>query len=317
MNTALPTYVLINPASRSGYSVRVWEQVRPMFEERGVKAKILFSRRDSGMTTLVRDVTESGEEVNLIAMGGDGTLNEVINGIRDFSKVYLGYIPTGSSNDYARSIGTEDPVEAAKRILECGEPVMADLGEMSYLEEATKTWHRRYFNDANGFGFDAASCAAVDASHIKKLFNALHIGKLVYIFVAIRLIMTSRLCSFELSIKNGGTTEHFKYKKALFIVCMNYAYEGGGFQFCPDADGTDGKFDIMVAADVGRLRFFRIFPRAYDGSHTHMSGIEIKQAEQAVIRVDEPQFFHTDGEASVKTREIMVKLRPGLVRWLR
>ncbi|MBR2764830.1 MAG: diacylglycerol kinase family lipid kinase [Blautia sp.] len=325
MDRSILTYVLINPASRSGLGLKLWEtQLAAVFEEGGFVCRLLLSKEKHGLTALARDLTSAHrlEKINLIVLGGDGTLGEVLEGIEDFSRVCLGYIPIGSSNDFARAIGQTDPVETARAIVRGRGLHACDLGELTWLDEADGKEKKRYFLVSAGFGFDAAACEAADHSRMKKLLNRVHMGKLIYIFSAFRLILTSRLTPVEVCVRQdlpmGGTTpaeETLSFRRTLFAVCMNHRYEGGGFMFCPQADGTDGKLDLCVAADITRLKFFFLFPTAYDGRHTRLKGITIRQGTSMLFRSEVPLFFHTDGEVTGKTTRMEARVRRGVLRF--
>ena len=325
MDRSILTYVLINPASRSGLGLKLWEtQLAAVFEEGGFVCRLLLSQEKHGLASLARQVTTQHphERINLIILGGDGTLGEVLGGIEDFSRVCLGYIPIGSGNDFARAIGQTDPLETARAIVDGRGMHTCDLGELTWLDETDGKEKKRYFLVSAGIGFDAAACEAADRSRIKKFLNLLHLGKLVYIFSAFRVIMTNRPAPMQVRVRQelpGGTAppeeETLTFRRTLFAVCMNHRYEGGGFMFCPQADGTDGRLDLCVVADIGRLKFFCLFPTAYDGRHTRLKGVTIRQGTSLSVRSDVPLFFHTDGEVTGKTTQMEARLRRGVLRF--
>ena len=96
---------IVNPNARTGLGVQVWERLERILSEKNVKYKAYLTRYPNHAAEFAAEATAGEEDITLIALGGDGTINEVINGIRDFSKVTFGYIPIGSSNDFARSMG--------------------------------------------------------------------------------------------------------------------------------------------------------------------------------------------------------------------
>ncbi len=331
MNSSYPTYVLINPASRSGYSLKVWHNIAPLFNAAGISCRLLYSESEFGMGKLSRELTAGSEPLNLIVLGGDGSLNEVLNGIEDFSKVFLGFIPTGSSNDFARALGQSSPEEAARQILSDGFSCL-DLGEMACREERgdtkeagekgkekgteeegkTKT-AKRFFIVSSGLGFDAAICYGADHTSLKKLLNRLHLGKLIYIMVALKEILKAKPGEFQLILDHK---EKLRFKKCLFTVCMNHKYEGGGFMFCPKADGGDALLDICVISNLGKLLFLLMFSSAYRGSHVKYPFVTIRQARELTIRSEKPLYFHTDGEVPGKTREMAIRIHPGKLQLL-
>ncbi len=312
MNSSYPTYVLINPASRSGYSLKVWQDIAPLFDAAGISYKLLYSESEFGMGKLAHELTACSDPINLIVLGGDGSLNEVLNGIRDFSRVYLGFIPTGSSNDFGRALGQASPEEAAKQILSEGFAPL-DLGQMLCYEEERKQKLCRYFIVSSGLGFDAMICYGADHTPMKKLLNRLHLGKLIYILVALKEILTAKPTEFELILDQK---EKLAFTRCLFTVCMNHKYEGGGFMFCPKAKGSDGLLDVCVISNLSKLLFLIMFSSAYQGSHVKYRFVMTKQARQLLIRSKEALYFHTDGEVPGKTHELEIRIQPGLLNLL-
>ena len=313
----LPTYVLINPASRTGYSVKVWDELAPRFAAAGADCRVIHSADGENMEILTRHITETADgDLNLIILGGDGSLNEAINGIRDLSRVTLGYIPTGSGNDFARSVGLESPEDAAAKILADGEPILRDLGEIRCRDAETGNEVIRRFLSAAGIGFDAYSSWLTDHTKLKRPLNRLGLGKLNYIISALRLLLRFPLFPMDVTVQNEGRPETYSFRHARFAVCGNHKYEGGGFQFTPDADGTDRILDICVIHDLGRVMFLKMFPTCYDGSHVVTKYATILRGKKVMIRTAYPQFFHTDGEVFAKTERLYVKLAAGQVRWM-
>ena len=97
-------YFIVNPGSRSGRGKAVWQIVEGILEREQVEYLVFFTAYRYHATKLAREITSQKEKLTLVTVGGDGTVNEVVDGIQDFSRVTFGYIPTGSSNDFARSL---------------------------------------------------------------------------------------------------------------------------------------------------------------------------------------------------------------------
>ena len=106
-------YFIVNPGSRSGRGKAVWQIVEGILEREKVEYRVFFTAYRYHATKLAREITSQKEKLTLVTVGGDGTVNEVVDGIQDFSRVTFGYIPTGSSNDFARSLRLPSAPEAA------------------------------------------------------------------------------------------------------------------------------------------------------------------------------------------------------------
>ena len=146
-------YFIVNPGSRSGNGKYVWQKAERILDQEDVEYRVYFTAYRTHATELAAEITARTERLTLIAVGGDGTVNEVINGIRDFSRVTLGYIPTGSSNDFARCMGLPTDTEAAvQNILH---PTHFDKIDLGLMELGGQ---KRYFAVSCGCGFYAAGC---------------------------------------------------------------------------------------------------------------------------------------------------------------
>ena len=179
-------YFIVNPGSRSGNGKHVWKTVEEILEAEEVEYRVFFTSCRYHATRLAREITARDERLTLVAVGGDGTVNEILSGIRDFSKVTFAYIPTGSSNDFARALGLpSDTAAAVQNLLHPSYFRRIDLGRARLGEQTL------HFAVSCGCGFDAAICHAAFCSSVKKLLNRLRLGKLTYIATGIRQLLLS------------------------------------------------------------------------------------------------------------------------------
>ncbi len=130
-------YFIVNPVSRSGRGKEYWKKIQPILDNKQIPYQVRFSKREGHTQELVEELCRkhAGEELHTVVLGGDGTVNEAVQGIRDFSRFTLSYIPTGSSNDLARDLGiSTDPREALKAILEHRHDCRMDMGLLQSRE---------------------------------------------------------------------------------------------------------------------------------------------------------------------------------------
>ena len=297
-------YIIVNPASRSGRGAKIWSVLEPVFSERELPYKVFFSREPGHAVKIVRDlfsslVDASGKELlKLIVLGGDGTFNEVLQGICDFDRVQLGYIPTGSSNDLARDLNIpSDPVTALDRILSCKEASAIDIGCAVYENSFTEGAIKRYFAVSCGIGFDAAVCQEALSSTFKNILNKIGLGKLTYVAIALKQLITARKVSCQIFLDDR---DPIRISRFLFVAGMIHQYEGGGLRFCPNADFHDGIIDVFAVGDISKWLVLIALPTAYKGSHYRFEGIDRYSAESIRIKTSAPLWLHTDGEVSCK-----------------
>lgn len=306
-------HIIINPASRSGKASKIWkEQVEPRLCQAGVLYQAYFSQKPGDVARIARDLLSSHgpEPLTLIILGGDGTVNEALQGMEDTSGVILGYIPTGSSNDLARDLRLpKDPCAALEIILHSGKPVPMDLGTVTYEDGET-----RRFAVSCGIGFDAAVCEEALRSKIKRTMNKLGLGKLTYLGIALRQLFASRAVTATLTI---GDEKPVSIGSMLFVACMLHRFEGGGFMFAPDAKADDGILNLCAVGDLSKLFILFALPTAFKGRHYRFRGITPYEASSLTIETSEPLWVHTDGEVARRSSCIIVSCQRQAIRLLR
>lgn len=290
-------HIIINPMSRSGRGLKIWKQdVEPILHAEGISYRSYFSREGGDVARIVSDVLSSTPErpIRLILLGGDGTVNEALQGMQDTAGVILGYIPTGSSNDLARDLQIpREPAEALRLILHEGKAFPMDLATVAYDDGS-----KRRFAVSCGIGFDAAVCEEALHSNIKKFFNKVGLGKLTYLGIALKQLIAAKSAKCTITLDDGTTA---KIKRLLFVTCMLHRYEGGGFMFCPDADACDGYLDLCAVGDSPKLLLLFALPPAFKGKHYFMKGVTPYCAKKVRIETSAPLWLHTDGEVWRKT----------------
>lgn len=294
-------HIIVNPASRSGKGQKIWkEQIEPALLRGNVSYRPYFSRKAGDVARIAGEIVSGTDApVTLILLGGDGTVNEMLRGIPDPSRVTVGYIPTGSSNDLARDLGIPSiPTAALDLILNSGRRRSMDLGTVTYPDG-----ERRHFAVSCGIGFDAAVCEEVLRSKMKKILNKLGLGKLIYLGIALKQLFGTKATPAKLILDDQPPVD---IGSILFTACMIHRFEGGGFMFCPDADDSDGMLDLCAAGDLSKLLVLFALPTAFQGKHFRFEGITPYRAKRVVIETGSPLWIHTDGEVVRKSSRITI-----------
>lgn len=306
--------IVVNPAGAGGRGKTNWDELEPLF--RGSEYNVTYSEEDRGIRDIVHDLTSQGHPVNLIIVGGDGSMNQAVNGICDFSLVRLGLIPSGSANDLAKDIGVAPTIkEQAARILK-GEAVRSiDVGEVILhnwqdpdygfsTSDLTDDEHHIRFNVSAGLGWDAEICYWAERSPLKKTLNRLHLGKLIYIAEAVRTVF--KMDPFECRVTAGDHAGVLD--KCMFCAVMNHRFEGGGFMFGPHAVNDDGILDLCAVNDVSVPAFFLMFPRAYKGRQFETDYAYEVRTDSFRFKTNRPVFVHTDGEVQGLSSDISMRV---------
>ena len=180
-------YFIVNPHSRSGKALDIWKELERTLTDKNIEYSYFFTDYIGHAIKLAEDITSkasSNTPIKLVILGGDGTVNEVYNGIRNHKHVTLGYIPTGSGNDFARGLKLpKDPKEALENILNSKNTQRIECGI------ASVSGKQRRFAVSCGMGYDATITCRVGNSKIKKAFNKIGLGKLIYVLIALKQLL--------------------------------------------------------------------------------------------------------------------------------
>lgn len=297
---------IVNPNARSGLGKRVWDKLETILIKEKIDYEIYFTKYQKHATRITEEITSGGKEHIIVALGGDGTVDEVVNGICNFDKTILGYIPIGSSNDFARGLSLpKKPLDALRTVLERPNLHAMNIGELTYKNKV------RRFAVSAGIGFDADICHEAVVSHVKLFLNKLKLGKLTYVCIALHRLFVTKPCEVTVSMDEG---EPIIFPSTYFVALMNNKYEGGGVKFCPDAKNDDDKLDVLVAANVSKLKVLCLIPLALFGWHTPFKGVHIYTCKNIDIRAAQAMPLHTDGEPIFLQHKISARCLPEKIR---
>lgn len=235
-------YFIINPDSSRGRGGRVWKILKQRLDKTKVEYQAFLTQKQGDARRFAGELTEERREpVTIVAVGGDGTVNEIVDGLWLQCPVTLGYIPAGSGNDLARSLRLpKNPYKGLKNILEENPSCrMVDYGVISYGEG--QLCCRRFMVSA-GIGMDGAVCHSILNSRKdgKKLFK----GRAAYLQAGIKEMIAARPVKGYLLL-DGVKKVEFNY--LYFVSAHIHPFEGGGFLFAPDAVWDDGVLSLCVA----------------------------------------------------------------------
>lgn len=225
----------------------------------------------------------------VIAVGGDGTLHEVVNGMHN-SKIPLGYIPCGSGNDFARAQAISiDPQKALERIFH----------HRSQLIDTAEINGRRMIASL-GIGFDGQVAQAVNLSPWKG-----RLGKLAYVWGFGHVLRRFEPQQVRLWIDGEEKT----YEQVWLIAITNIPNYGGGMKICPEAQWNDGQLDICIVHGASRIKLLGLFPSVFRGTHTRFSVVTMQKGKEIQVESKQPMVVHADGEIIGET-PLTVKVRP-------
>lgn len=252
------------------------DAIREALEKAGVAGDFLETRGVGHGTTLAEDAARGGAEA-VVAIGGDGTVNEVVNGLLRVppeKRPAFGLVPDGTGNDYGYLLGLRaGDLDGAARVLADGVTRVLDAGEVD----------GRFFANGVGLGFDGAVAEAASKVRYLKGFPA-------YLWSVFTVLKTWENFTLTLTI-DGRAIEG----RAFLAAVANGPRSGGGFLLAPDAAPDDGTLDVCRLGDLGKIEALRHLPKALDGSHVGLPWATILRGREVVLASDRPLTAHVDG----------------------
>lgn len=293
---------IVNPNARSGLGQAVWHDLECILKDRNIPYKVYFTKYQKHATAITSEITSDNKEHIIIALGGDGTVNEVVNGIKNIEQTTLGYIPIGSSNDFARGLRLPtDPVKALENILACPHLQPMNVGQLCYKNR------ERRFAVSCGIGFDADICHEAVVSRLKYILNKLKLGKLTYVGIALHRLFVTKPSKVTITLDNQKTVT---FPSTYFVVAMNNRYEGGGVMFGPKAKIDDDKLDILAVANISKLKALVLIPFALLGWHIYFKGAYTYTCKHISVHSENALPVHTDGEPIFLQHDISISCMP-------
>ncbi len=285
-------YFIVNPNAKNGSCLKTWRKLEVDLRATGVSFLAFFTEYPGHAQEIAETLSRkaSGQPLIIAAVGGDGTMHEVVNGAAAYPNTMVGFIPGGSGNDFSR--GYRIPKKASDALqLFIGENIGAsidiDIGKIGHNEV-----HETYFMNNMGVGFDAIISKEANESRMKKLLNRLSLGRLVYVFILVKNVFTYRLVPYDLTVDG----KEMSFKSAWFITVSNQRFYGGGMKIAPHAHPSDGLLDVTVVSDLSRWKLLLVFISVFWGKHTMFK--EVLQFTAKTITIDSPRkvLVHADGE---------------------
>jgi len=285
---------IVNPAAGGGRSAKLAGAQLARLKAKGLRVDAIASMAPGHAVQLAREAYDQGYR-RFLAVGGDGTAHEIINGI--FSReghsdrVELGFLPMGTGNSFLRDF-TDKGAESSIEALFAGRKRRVDVFR---LRHATGTIYS--FNLLSvGFTADVGALA-------NRRFKAFgHFGYLLGVFV--RVLQLKRR-SFKL---RSDAETSWDDRRCLFLAFNNSKYTGGTMMIAPTADPTDGYIEFVRWGPIGRLGLLKMLPRLYDGTHTQHPLAETRRVKQVEFSLDAPVDVMIDGEivtVNIQTLDIL------------
>jgi diacylglycerol kinase (ATP) len=292
-------FVVVNPNAGHGKGKKDWERISGLLDRNGLLYSARFTQKKGEAIDFARQAAAEGYR-RIASVGGDGTLNEVLNGVytQNFckpSEMTLGIIPVGTGNDWGRMFGIPLVYEGAIKILSEFKTLTQDVGVVTFHKGEVKD--TRYFINIAGLGFEAMVVSKTNRQKDKGKSS-----QAIYFLNLISSLLSYRKVESEITIDGKSTR-----CRVFSINVGNGRYCGGGMRQTPDAVPDDGLLDITVIRDMTRFEIVKSLKLLYDGtilSHPLVDGyrttfLKVTSEELLYAEADGESLGHTPLEFSI------------------
>lgn len=282
--------LIVNPIAGANGTAKKWPHIQSLLRKIGLRFEHDTTEAPGHARELAALASRRGYDM-IVSVGGDGTINEVANGLHDSgdaADILLGIISTGTGSDYIRTVGLAPSYyEACQRLINPGK-LKVDVGVVEH-EESGKTVRRLFVNFA-GLGFDADIVNATSVS-----LKSFHPAS-AYLLGLLRTLVSHRNKDISLLIDGEPLAQ-----KICSVLLCNGRYGGGGMLTAPHADPADGFFDVVVIGDLSKPDLLWSLPRIYRGTHLAHPKVSLIRARQIEVRSNGGLATQADGELLKET----------------
>jgi diacylglycerol kinase (ATP) len=296
------TLVILNPSAGRGAGARLEAEIVERLQVCDLQFRLVATTGPGHAQRLAQEAGSQGQEM-VVAVGGDGTSNEVLNGLMQAEGgpdgTAMAVLPIGTGNDFAFGAGIPMNLRQAFSVVARGQSRVLDVGRINADNEEP-----RFFGNGVGVGFDAL--ANIESRKIQRLR-----GSLLYLVAAIRTLAFY----YQAPQAEIRMDDQELFQPSLMISVMNGRRMGGAFYMTPGSQMDDGLFDYCIAAKVGRPKMVAFIPRFMRGTHTTDPAVTMGQVQKLTIVSESPWAAHLDGEIyGVGARRYEIELLPQRLR---
>ncbi|MDI6850809.1 MAG: diacylglycerol kinase family lipid kinase [bacterium] len=290
--------LIVNPRAGRGKAFSELPNVEKFVKKFEIPYEVFITSGPGDATKLSEEIKGSGKFEKILILGGDGTVNEVIQALVG-SEIPILPLPLGTGNDFVKFFYPRQKYDTVlERHLLSDRTARIDVG---FLESENL---KRYFINGMGIGFDSEVL-----NNMKKI--RLLKGDFLYTSAVLLTFLQFKGTNLEVSLDNGEIS--FAGKFLLFNV-GNGQYLGGGFRLFPEASLRDGKLDISIIGSLRPMRFFTNFYKAFKGKHITLPEVTYIKSEIITVKSNVPFNLQLDGELAQNLTSIKVSVRPATLK---
>jgi YegS/Rv2252/BmrU family lipid kinase len=300
------TIVIVNPQAGNGRTEKIWPNIESALEKSIGSFEVLQTTCRGDATDLSRRIL-AVDTVRIVAVGGDGHLNEVLNGFIENDlpvnpEARLSFVMTGTGCDFQRSLGISGKWQNAAAKLKDAKVRKIDVGKVTYTA-ADKTQKIRYFDNIASFGLSGAVDHCLEHSRLRDYLG----GSPLFLWATIKTVFTHPNQSIRFRI-NDGPEEEICSRLGLLA---NGRYFGGAMHAAPEAELDDGLLDLLMLKEISVAKFLWHLPKIYKGTHLKIPEIFFQKVRKFTAESSEQVILDIDGESPgylAATFEVLPKI---------
>jgi len=288
----LETIIIVNPKAGNGKTKRLWPQIESALKETVGCFEVKFTSVRGEASILTRQALERGL-LRIIAVGGDGLLNEVLNGfilndVQIIEEACLSFIMTGTGCDFQRTLGISEDWKIAVENLKNVKSREIDVGKVTYTDSENNK-KIRYFINIASFGLSGAVDYSIENSRYLRFLGS----TLIFLLSTIKTVFTHPNQTIRYSIDGSKWNEI----KTRLGVLANGSFFGGGMYVAPEAELDDGLLDLLILKEISIFKFLLNLPKIYRGTHLQIPEIFFQKIRKLNVSSQENVILDIDGES--------------------
>ncbi|NNC50133.1 MAG: diacylglycerol kinase family lipid kinase [Flaviramulus sp.] len=279
-------FVIINPTSGNGSSKKNWPKIKERLELDNFNFQHVFTSHSKHSIQLVQQAIKQNIR-NIICVGGDGTLHNIVNGIMaqnivPATQINVGVIPIGTGNDWIKTFGISQNYRLAIKTIKNGALIKQDIGKIEFENNKLPAI---YFNNLAGVGFDGYV--------VSKIEKHKQFGALAYLYGAVLSLLSFKNFESKVFVNNKIISG-----KTLMILVGICKYSGGGMQLTKNPHPCDGLFDITIAKNLNKFEIIKNLLNLFNGKITNHKNVTTLKSKEVFIEINQEilPLIQADGE---------------------
>ncbi|WNB93093.1 diacylglycerol kinase family lipid kinase [Bacillus sp. NEB1478] len=278
--------------SNNAKAVKTFKHLKRELDKEGLPYRTFYTEYAGHASEIAKKVTYMNKDSvqAIIAVGGDGTIHEVFNGIQDQPDIAIGFISGGSGNDIVRVMtkkvkGVKSQIAYLKRsrLIKC------DSGNLQLIGRSKQ---EQVFLSAVGIGLDGEVARYTNTAPYKKYLHKLKLGTLAYVITLFKVLKQYKPASVEVEIDG----QQHKFDHVWLAAIGNMPFYGGGMKICPDARYNDGVLNLCIVHNISLIKLLILFVSVFWGGHVNVKGVTQFKGKLISVNSDRPLAIHADGE---------------------